>query len=209
VAPPAASGHQTAATDHNGGQPAPHRIRLTTIDARCVTLDTPGLEDVAWVTPLPIWSKTTKIFPQNSPTGPHLVPKPPQWTDKQDQKREQKGPPTWAFTQNQRTLSAVDLLRRYSNRSDLLEQLHKVSVILSQASVTAPAGTSETDRTEEATQARSRWLRHRFTAEDQQAMIDLYRSGAPARVVAEHYGIGVRAIKRLLQKHGVRRRPVA
>jgi hypothetical protein len=36
-------------------------------------------------------------------------------------------------------------------------------------------------------------------------MIDLYHSGAPARVVAERYGIGVRAIKRLLQTHSVRR----
>jgi hypothetical protein len=40
-------------------------------------------------------------------------------------------------------------------------------------------------------------------------MIALYRSGAPAREVAERYGIGVRAVKRLLQTHGVRRRQTA
>ncbi len=97
----------------------------------------------------------------------------------------------------------VDLLRRYSNRADLLEQLGKVSEIVSNGSLQAAKATSEADRSEEA--PRSRWLRHRFTAEEQQAMLDLYRSGAPARVVAERYGIGVRAVKRLLQTHGVRR----
>jgi len=53
--------------------------------------------------------------------------------------------------------------------------------------------------------SRSRWLRERFSAEELQAMIDLYRSGAPARVVAEQYGVGVRSIKRLLHSRGVRR----
>lgn len=72
-----------------------------------------------------------------------------------------------------------------------------------QSSLAAPVGMSETDRSEGAT--RSRWLRHRFTADEQQDMIDLYRSGAPAREVGERYGIGERAIKRLLQTHGVHR----
>lgn len=102
---------------------------------------------------------------------------------------------------------AVDLLRHYSNRSELLEQLHKVSVILSNTSGDGSVSPSGAAQAEVGT--RSRWLRHRFTAEDQQAMIDLYRSGAPARVVAERYGIGVRAVKRLLQTHGVRRRETA
>jgi hypothetical protein len=38
-------------------------------------------------------------------------------------------------------------------------------------------------------------------------MIDLYRSGTPARMVAERYGVGVRSVKRLLHGRGVRRRP--
>jgi hypothetical protein len=80
-------------------------------------------------------------------------------------------------------------------------------VILSQDSGTAVVSASEGGQVSEA--SRSRWLRHRFTAEDQQAMIDLYRSGAPARLVAERYGIGVRAVKRLLHNRGVRRREAA
>ncbi|PRY33794.1 hypothetical protein CLV43_119104 [Umezawaea tangerina] len=37
-------------------------------------------------------------------------------------------------------------------------------------------------------------------------MIDLHRSRAPVRVVVDRYGIEVRAIKRLLQAHSVRKR---
>ncbi|MGH3974832.1 MAG: helix-turn-helix domain-containing protein, partial [Pseudonocardiaceae bacterium] len=60
---------------------------------------------------------------------------------------------------------------------------------------------------EERGRSRSRWLRDRFSAEELQAMIDLYRSGTPARMVAERYGVGVRSVKRLLHGRGVRRRP--
>lgn len=53
----------------------------------------------------------------------------------------------------------------------------------------------------------ARLLRDRFSAEGLQAMIDLYRSGTPARIVAERYGVDVRSIKRLLHAcRGVRRR---
>jgi len=34
-------------------------------------------------------------------------------------------------------------------------------------------------------------------------MLELYQSGAPAREVAEKYGVSLRSIKRLLQAHGV------
>lgn len=96
----------------------------------------------------------------------------------------------------------VGVIRRYSNRSDLLQQLEKVSVILSSAGAPAkPLG-----RVEVSEGSRSRWLRDRFSAGELQAMIDLYRSGVPARVVAERYGVGVRSIKRLLHSRGVRRR---
>lgn len=60
---------------------------------------------------------------------------------------------------------------------------------------------------EEPDRSRSRLLQDRFSAEELQAMVDLYRSGAPARMVAERYGVGVRSVKRLLHARGVRRRP--
>jgi transposase-like protein len=52
---------------------------------------------------------------------------------------------------------------------------------------------------------RSRRLRDRFSREDLQTMIDLYRSGATARQVAEKFGVSLRSVKRLLHQHGIRR----
>jgi hypothetical protein len=48
-------------------------------------------------------------------------------------------------------------------------------------------------------------MRGRFSADQLQAMIDLYQSGATAEQVAQTYGFSKRSIKRLLQQHGVRR----
>jgi DNA invertase Pin-like site-specific DNA recombinase len=52
---------------------------------------------------------------------------------------------------------------------------------------------------------RSRRLRDRFSSDDLQGVIDLYRSGATARQVAEKFGVSLRSVKRLLRQHGVRR----
>jgi hypothetical protein len=48
-------------------------------------------------------------------------------------------------------------------------------------------------------------MRGRFSADQLQAMIDLYQSGATAEQVAQSCGFSTRSIKRLLQQHGVRR----
>lgn len=52
---------------------------------------------------------------------------------------------------------------------------------------------------------RSRRLRDRFSSEDLQTMIDLYRSGTTARQVAEKFGVSLRSVKRLLREHEVHR----
>jgi Helix-turn-helix domain of resolvase len=52
---------------------------------------------------------------------------------------------------------------------------------------------------------RSRRLRDRFSSEDLQAMIDLYRSGTTAGQVAEKFSVSLRSVKRLLREHQVRR----
>lgn len=52
---------------------------------------------------------------------------------------------------------------------------------------------------------RSRRLRDRFSSEDLQTMIDLYRPGTTARQVAERFGVSLRSVKRLLHQRGVRR----
>jgi len=95
----------------------------------------------------------------------------------------------------------VGVLRRYSNRPDLLEQLRKVGVILSRDGHDGNTGAEGATETV----IRSRRLRDRFSPEDLQAMIDLYRSGTTARQVAEKYGLSLRSVKRLLHQRGVRR----
>jgi FixJ family two-component response regulator len=53
----------------------------------------------------------------------------------------------------------------------------------------------------------TRWwsLRDRFSPEDLQIMIDLYKAGTPAKQVAEKFGLSVRSVTRLRHGHGVRR----
>jgi hypothetical protein len=46
-------------------------------------------------------------------------------------------------------------------------------------------------------------MRGRFTADQLQTIIDLYKSGATAEQLAHTYGFSKRSIKRLLQQHGV------
>ena len=45
----------------------------------------------------------------------------------------------------------------------------------------------------------------RFSAEQLQTMIDLYKSGATAEQLAQTSGFSERSVKRLLQQHGIRR----
>jgi DNA-directed RNA polymerase specialized sigma24 family protein len=96
----------------------------------------------------------------------------------------------------------VELLGQYSNRVDLLEQLRKTWTILSESqnhwSDTGVASTAKSV-------TRSRRLCDRFSPEDLQAMIDLYRSGTTARQVAAMFDVSLRSVKRLLREHGVRR----
>ena len=101
----------------------------------------------------------------------------------------------------------VGVLRRYSNRPDLLEQLREVSGVVFAGGLAREVQPSRA--AEESNRSRSRLLRDRFSAEELQAMIDLYRSGTLARIVAERYGVGVRSVRRLLHARGVCRRATA
>lgn len=57
--------------------------------------------------------------------------------------------------------------------------------------------------------ARQWSMRERFRAEELQAMIDLYISGATSSQVAQRFGISVSSMKRLLGDHGIRKRVAA
>jgi hypothetical protein len=86
-------------------------------------------------------------------------------------------------------------------RPDLLQQLRKVAAVLSDG------GRGNGTGAEVASEGvvRSRRLRDHFSLDDLQVMIDVYRSGATAKAVAEQFGIGLRSVKRLLHQYGVRR----
>ncbi len=96
----------------------------------------------------------------------------------------------------------------YSNRSDLREQLQRVAVILLE-------GADQSDEPESCADqevcSATRWwnLRDRFSPEDLQTMIDLYRSGTTAEHIAEKFGVSKRSVTRLLHKHSARRKGTA
>jgi hypothetical protein len=53
--------------------------------------------------------------------------------------------------------------------------------------------------------SRPQSMRGRFSADQLQTMIDLYKSGATAEQLAHTFGFSTRSIKRLLHQHGIRR----
>jgi hypothetical protein len=55
------------------------------------------------------------------------------------------------------------------------------------------------------TGTRPQSMRGRFSADQLQTMIDLYKSGATAEQLAQTSGFSTRSVKRLLQQHNVRR----
>lgn len=83
------------------------------------------------------------------------------------------------------------VLRHYSNRPDLLQHLRKVAVILVDGGRDHQVGDGAKQETQVVT--RLRRLCDRFSSEDLQTMIDLYKSGATAKEVAERFGISVRS----------------
>ena len=114
-----------------------------------------------------------------------------------------KCPLTWCFNQCQRAPLLVGVLRHYSNRPDLLQQLQSTAVILSNA-----GRDTEVDTDGEASACgviRSRRLRDRLSPDDVQAMIELYRLRSTARQVAEKFDVSLSSVKRLLRQHGVGR----
>ncbi|MGH3772230.1 MAG: helix-turn-helix domain-containing protein [Pseudonocardiaceae bacterium] len=97
----------------------------------------------------------------------------------------------------------VGVLRHYSNRSDLLQQLQSVAGILSGAG--RDDGVGADGEASACGVIRSRRLRDRLSPDDVQAMIELYRLGSTARQVAEKFDVSLSSVKRLLRQHGVGR----
>jgi transposase-like protein len=95
----------------------------------------------------------------------------------------------------------VELLRRYSNRPDLLGPL--VSVL---RRIEDPGEEGhETVTTIEGRTASPDYVRQILSEHDITELIAAYRSGATAKMLAERYGVHTSTIKKKLRKHGVRR----
>jgi hypothetical protein len=93
----------------------------------------------------------------------------------------------------------VELVRRYCNRPDLLQNL---AGALSRAS-------KRGDREREP--ANAQWGRipgtrlERLTEADVQCLIGEFLAGTPKWQLAERYAVSMSTVKRILKKHGVRR----
>jgi transcriptional regulator of aromatic amino acid metabolism len=95
----------------------------------------------------------------------------------------------------------VELLRRYSNRPELVGPL---------VSVMKKINNSVDDHNEKVTNINGRTASPHYTrtvlTDDQiTEMIDSYKAGITAKVLAERYDVHYTTIKKKLRKHGVRK----
>lgn len=98
----------------------------------------------------------------------------------------------------------MDLLRRYSNRSDLLIRLRETCRLAGEqdlhefqpASLLLPARPVKPWR-----------VRDRLTDDEVQALCADFLAGTSKRELAERYGISFGGVKHFLRRHGVRRTP--
>ena len=97
----------------------------------------------------------------------------------------------------------MELLRRYSNRDDLLKPLVSVLERISEE----PPVTEEEARLVSADGPTSRaWhVSDRLTSADIKDLVTSYRAGSTIRVLAEQYDISTSSVKRLLREHGARK----
>jgi hypothetical protein len=96
----------------------------------------------------------------------------------------------------------VELVRRYSNRSDLQERLDKAHHIAHERR--GPSQGSDGDFVSGG--ASDVWrLSDRLSEEDVEEIILLFLAGTPKRVLAEQFGASLSSIKALVRQHGVRR----
>jgi DNA-directed RNA polymerase specialized sigma24 family protein len=97
----------------------------------------------------------------------------------------------------------VELLRRYSNRDDLLKPLISVMQHLRED---APAEPEEAQLTSADGSAPHAWqVSDRLTTSDVETLIKSYLAGSTIAALAERQSISVSSVKRLLRQHGARK----
>ena len=99
----------------------------------------------------------------------------------------------------------MELLRRYSNRPELVKPLRAVLKRLSAPGDCKPT-TGSSEPSEPAHAPSEPWrLRERLTEAQIDQLIAEYRAGATIKEVAARYGLGTTTIKRLLRQREARR----
>lgn len=97
----------------------------------------------------------------------------------------------------------MELVRRYSNRADLQERL---AAAVSGARKGDGQEPEPADATWGRTPGERLRVRDRLADSDIETLIADFLAGTSKRVLAERYAIGFSSVKRILRKHGVRRR---
>jgi DNA-binding NarL/FixJ family response regulator len=95
----------------------------------------------------------------------------------------------------------VELLTRYSNRSDLLKPLLDVLRRIKDNDQTDEPGIDVYTPT-----GPGRLIQDRMTDQQVMEIIDCYRSGLTRKEVAAKFDVPERTIKWIMRKHGVRKR---
>ena len=93
----------------------------------------------------------------------------------------------------------VDLIRAYSNRTDLRDDLRRATQRLERA-----AGELHTEPVSVSTTARvgRKWaLTERLSEEDVRGLVEGFRTGTPKHKLAKRYDISVSSVKRILRLH--------
>ncbi len=101
----------------------------------------------------------------------------------------------------------VDLVRAYSKRQDLCDDLSRAVLRLRSQQAKSHQSTSH-GRVSVRSVARSQpqRLADRFTDEDESKLIQGYRDGLTIRDLAAQFSIGTTSVKKLLREHGVSRK---
>lgn len=93
----------------------------------------------------------------------------------------------------------VELLRRYSNRHDLVTRLVSVLKRIGAGDESGPAAVQSDPPS-------SRRLSSKLAADDRWRIAEQYLAGETAPVLAERYGISLKSVRRILQARGVWKR---
>lgn len=97
----------------------------------------------------------------------------------------------------------MEVLRRYTNRSDLLSDYARVQERVNQS----PTSDNPDDNPELAVTGRNpraRLLSNRLTDADLQQLLSDYRSGVTGRELAARYNISRSSVKTILREHSAR-----